>query len=85
MKVVCHAEQKAHYPLHFLVNGVFQPNPEQPELPVVRQLRRPGARTPCRPRRAARAELRVEPWLVASVSSPIVRRGRGGAANPCPP
>jgi acetoin utilization deacetylase AcuC-like enzyme len=31
MKVVCHPEQKRHYPLHFLVNGVFQPNPEQPE------------------------------------------------------
>jgi acetoin utilization deacetylase AcuC-like enzyme len=31
MKVVCHAEQKAHYPQQFLVNGVFRPNPEQPE------------------------------------------------------
>ena len=31
MKVVCHTEQKRHYPLHFLVNGVFRPNPEQPE------------------------------------------------------
>jgi acetoin utilization deacetylase AcuC-like enzyme len=31
MKVICHPEQKRHYPLHFLVNGVFQPNPEQPE------------------------------------------------------
>jgi acetoin utilization deacetylase AcuC-like enzyme len=31
MKVVCHAEQKRHYPPYFLVNGVFQPNPEQPE------------------------------------------------------
>jgi len=31
VKVVCHPEQKRHYPPHFLVNGVFQPNPEQPE------------------------------------------------------
>jgi len=31
MKVVCHSEQKRHYPQRFLVNGVFQPNPEQPE------------------------------------------------------
>lgn len=31
MKVVCHSEQQRHYPLHFLVNGVFRPNPEQPE------------------------------------------------------
>lgn len=31
MKVVCHPEQQRHYPLHFLVNGVFQANPEQPE------------------------------------------------------
>lgn len=31
MKVVCHPDQKRHYPLHFLVNGVFRPNPEQPE------------------------------------------------------
>ena len=31
MKVVCHPEQQRHYPPHFLVNGVFRPNPEQPE------------------------------------------------------
>lgn len=31
MKVVYHPEQKLHYPEHFLVNGRFQPNPEQPE------------------------------------------------------
>lgn len=31
MKVVFHPEQKQHYPEQFLVNGVFQPNPEQPE------------------------------------------------------
>lgn len=31
MKVVCHPEQKRHYPEHFLVNGRFQPNPEMPE------------------------------------------------------
>ena len=31
MKVVCHPEQKLHYPEKFLVNGVFQPNPEVPE------------------------------------------------------
>ncbi len=31
MKFVYHPEQKGHYPPHFLVNGVFQPNPEMPE------------------------------------------------------
>jgi acetoin utilization deacetylase AcuC-like enzyme len=31
VKVVCHPDQKRHYPLQFLVNGVFRPNPEQPE------------------------------------------------------
>lgn len=31
MKVVSHPEQKQHYPRKFLVNGVFQPNPEMPE------------------------------------------------------
>ena len=31
MKVVCHPEQMRHYPPHFLVNGVFQPNPEVPQ------------------------------------------------------
>lgn len=31
MKVVCHSGQRQHYPPHFLVNGVFQPNPEMPE------------------------------------------------------
>lgn len=31
MKVVFHPEQKQHYPEQFLVNGVFQPNPELPE------------------------------------------------------
>jgi acetoin utilization deacetylase AcuC-like enzyme len=31
MKVVCHPEQKQHYPKQFLVNGVFQVNPEMPE------------------------------------------------------
>ena len=31
MKVVCHPDQGRHYPAHFLVNGVFQPNPEMPE------------------------------------------------------
>jgi acetoin utilization deacetylase AcuC-like enzyme len=31
MKVVCHADQKKHYPRQFLVNGRFQPNPELPE------------------------------------------------------
>lgn len=31
MKVVCHADQKLHYPKQFLVNGRFQPNPEMPE------------------------------------------------------
>jgi acetoin utilization deacetylase AcuC-like enzyme len=31
MKVVYHPEQKLHYPKQFLVNGVFQPNPEMPE------------------------------------------------------
>jgi acetoin utilization deacetylase AcuC-like enzyme len=31
MKVVCHPEQKLHYPPSFLVNGRFQPNPEVPE------------------------------------------------------
>jgi acetoin utilization deacetylase AcuC-like enzyme len=30
MKVICHPEQKQHYPEHFLVNGRFQPNPEMP-------------------------------------------------------
>jgi acetoin utilization deacetylase AcuC-like enzyme len=31
MKVVCHPDQRRHYPPSFLVNGVFQPNPEMPE------------------------------------------------------
>ncbi|MDH4002810.1 MAG: histone deacetylase family protein [Xanthomonadales bacterium] len=31
MKAVYHVEQKKHYPLQFLVNGVFRPNPEMPE------------------------------------------------------
>ncbi len=31
MKVVCHPDQKRHYPERFLVNGRFQPNPETPE------------------------------------------------------
>jgi acetoin utilization deacetylase AcuC-like enzyme len=31
MQVICHPEQRRHYPPHFLVNGVFQPNPEVPE------------------------------------------------------
>lgn len=31
MKVVAHPEQQRHYPQQFLVNGVFQPNPEVPE------------------------------------------------------
>jgi len=31
VKVVCHPDQQRHYPPHFLVNGVFQPNPEQPD------------------------------------------------------
>lgn len=31
MKVVCHPDQQRHYPPHFLVNGVFEPNPEVPE------------------------------------------------------
>ena len=31
MKVVCHAEQKRHYPEQFIVNGVFRTNPELPE------------------------------------------------------
>jgi len=31
MKVVCHVDQKLHYPKQFLVNGCFQPNPEMPE------------------------------------------------------
>lgn len=31
MKVVFHPEQKQHYPEQFLVNGVFQSNPEKPE------------------------------------------------------
>lgn len=31
MKVVCHPDQKRHYPKQFLVNGRFQPNPEMPE------------------------------------------------------
>ncbi len=31
MKVVCHPDQKQHYPEQFLVNGCFQPNPEMPE------------------------------------------------------
>jgi acetoin utilization deacetylase AcuC-like enzyme len=31
MKVVCHEEQKRHYPEQFIVNGVFRTNPEQPE------------------------------------------------------
>lgn len=31
MKVICHPEQRQHYPPHFLVNGVFEPNPEVPE------------------------------------------------------
>jgi len=30
VKVVCHPEQARHYPPHFLVNGVFEPNPEVP-------------------------------------------------------
>ncbi|MGD2130594.1 MAG: histone deacetylase family protein [Lysobacterales bacterium] len=30
MKVVWHPDQKQHYPPHFLVNGVFEPNPEKP-------------------------------------------------------
>lgn len=31
MKVIFAEEQKHHYPQHFLVNGVSQPNPEKPE------------------------------------------------------
>lgn len=31
MKVVCHPDQKKHYPRQFLVNGIFRPNPEMPE------------------------------------------------------
>lgn len=31
MRVICHPEQRRHYPPHFLVNGVFEPNPEVPE------------------------------------------------------
>ncbi len=31
MKVVCHPDQKQHYPKQFLVNGRFRPNPEKPE------------------------------------------------------
>jgi acetoin utilization deacetylase AcuC-like enzyme len=31
MKVIFAEEQKRHYPKHFLVNGVFRPNTEQPE------------------------------------------------------
>ncbi|MGK2924404.1 MAG: histone deacetylase family protein, partial [Lysobacterales bacterium] len=31
MQVICHPEQRRHYPPHFLVNGVFEPNPEVPE------------------------------------------------------
>jgi len=30
VKVVWHPDQKRHYPPHFLVNGVFEPNPEMP-------------------------------------------------------
>jgi acetoin utilization deacetylase AcuC-like enzyme len=30
VKVVWHPDQKQHYPPHFLVNGVFEPNPEKP-------------------------------------------------------
>jgi len=31
VKVVCHPDQKKHYPRQFLVNGIFRPNPEMPE------------------------------------------------------
>ncbi|MDT8321580.1 MAG: histone deacetylase family protein [Xanthomonadales bacterium] len=31
MKAIYHPAQQRHYPPHFLVNGVFEPNPEKPE------------------------------------------------------
>ena len=31
MKVICHPDQRLHYPPGFLVNGVFRPNPEVQE------------------------------------------------------
>lgn len=34
MKAVYHPAQERHYPPHFLVNGVFEPNPETPERAV---------------------------------------------------
>ena len=46
MKVVCHPDQKRHYPLQFLVNGVFRPNPEQPER--LDRLLRAALRAGCR-------------------------------------